>query len=127
MVDIAGTRAGLVAALEAAFTDAGRGDVAVTGDPRQIVPPCVFVDMLTLESRESRCVWSGTCTVHLIAPPDPDAAGLEWLDELAGIAMAALEPVVTDLTGQPFTGIPGTVGLPEYGLTVSVTVALTGG
>jgi hypothetical protein len=126
MVDIAGTRSGLVAALTAAFTDAGMTDVAVTGDPRQIVPPCVFVDMLTLEARQSRCVWSGTCMVHLIAPPDPDAAGLEWLDELAGVAMAALEPVVTDLTGQPFTGLPGTVGLPEYGLSVNVTVALTG-
>jgi hypothetical protein len=96
--------------------------VTVTGDPRQLVPPCVFVDLVQLTERLAMGTsWTGSAVVHIIAPADPDQVGIDWLDAIAQDCLAVLGSDVTSLAGQPFVGLPGTTGLPEYALTVEVT------
>ena len=120
MPTISEVRGQLVTVLAAAVTDP---DVAVTGDPRELVPPCVFVDLVSFTDRLAMGTsWSGSCTVHVIAPPDPDQLGIDRLDQLAETCLTALGSDVTALAGQPFTAVPGTTGYPEYALTVDVEI-----
>lgn len=116
MPGLADTRRGILDLIAA-----GLPDVLVVGDPRQAVPPCVFVDLITINGTLTDCSLTGEILIWVLASPDPDAIGAAQMDALADQILAL------DLMGPPTTAgrlliLPGGVEVPGYTLTLPVTV-----
>jgi hypothetical protein len=122
MASLGDTRAHLIQRITGVLADAGTDpSVAVTGDPRQIVAPCVFIDLIELTARQAMRSWNGTINVHVIAAPDPDQQAIDTLDTLTGVILSALTVEIESVSPAVFY-VPGGTALPEYVLGVGTSV-----
>jgi hypothetical protein len=122
MAGLGDTRAQLMQRISGAMSDAGADPaIGVTGDPRQIVAPCVFVDLIELTERQAMRSWNGAINVHVIAAPDPDQQAIDTLDTLAGVILTALTAEVESVSPAVFY-VPGGTALPEYVLNIGTSV-----
>lgn len=109
---VADAVADYVAVLEAAL-------ITVTTDPRNVRPPCTFVDSPSIRSLSAFAV-ELIIPVVLLAPPPGNADAMAALLTLVDEVMDASTPGST-ITGDPGTYSIGGQDMPAY--TMRVTVA----
>jgi hypothetical protein len=108
---VADSVADYVAVLEAA-------NIVVTTDPRNVRPPCTFVDSPTIRSLSSEIV-ELVIPVVLLAPPPGNADAMAALLALVDDVMDASTPAST-ITGDPGLYSIGGQDMPAYTLRVTV-------
>jgi hypothetical protein len=119
MPGLADTRRGILDSLTA-----GMPGVLVTGDPREIVAPCVFVDLISLDTIGGVCgAWTGELIVYAVGTPDADAVGAGILEDLADRILTVVGQDLISLRGQ-LMELAGGVIVPVYAVTLATVVEL---
>jgi len=108
---VADSVAEFVATLEAAL-------ITVTTDPRNVRPPCTFVDSPTIRSLSAYAV-ELVIPVVLLAPPPGNADAMASLLALVDEVMDACTPAST-ITGDPGLYSIGGQDMPAYTLRCTV-------